>query len=82
MSKKSLTPILVILKKGKHKTQPWTYTIDKPGGGPAVTVKERYAARRSAYRGALRHLGLWAPEGFPNSGPYFVGKTPVKFVTI
>lgn len=77
MSKKTLTPILVILKKGKHKTQPWTYTIDKPGGGPAVTVKERYAARRSAYRGALRHLGLWG-----NHAPYFVGKTPVKFVTI
>lgn len=45
--------------KGKHKKQPWTYTIDAPGRGPDETVRERFANRRNALRSALRKLGAW-----------------------
>ena len=73
MSKKK-TPIVVTLKRGKHKTQPWMFYIDDAGPGPKVTVKERYAKPRNAWRGALRKLGAWkgttagdhkTPDGHP-----------------
>lgn len=54
MAKKA--PVKVLLKEGGHKTQPWTYQIDGIGPGPKTTALERYAARRSAWRGALRNL--------------------------
>lgn len=54
MTKKK--PIIVTLIKGRHKTQPWTFTMDAPGPGPKDTVQERYARKDSARRGALRKL--------------------------
>ncbi len=49
-------PVYVYLKKGRHKTQPWTFTIDEPGVGPVTTKRERYARKFTAKRGALRML--------------------------
>ena len=59
MSKKKTTPIKVTLKKGKHKTQPWTFAIDDIGPGPKVSVRERYATSKTAWKGALRKLKAW-----------------------
>jgi len=59
MSKKKTTPIKVTLKKGKHKTQPWTFAIDDIGPGPKVSVRERYATMKTAWKGALRKLKAW-----------------------
>ncbi|HRT53091.1 MAG TPA: hypothetical protein P5291_03355, partial [Flavobacteriales bacterium] len=53
------TPIKVTLKKGKHKTQPWTFAIDDIGPGPKVSVRERYATMKTAWKGALRKLKAW-----------------------
>ena len=81
MSKKK--PILVILKKTRHKTQPWTFIIDKPGKAPVSELRERYTTRRAAHRGALRNLGIWdSTPGALNAGPHFVGSTPVVFQDI
>lgn len=49
-------PVYVYLKKGRHRTQPWTFTIDEPGVGPVTTKRERYARKFTAKRGALRML--------------------------
>lgn len=57
--------VLITPKKGKHKSQPWTYTIDKPGGAPLETANERYTRRRSAVRGALRALDAQSSSGLP-----------------
>ena len=57
MAKKAT--VVVTLKKGKHKTQPWTFSIDDVGGAPNATVAERYTDSKSAKRGALRALGIW-----------------------
>jgi hypothetical protein len=51
-----LKPITVLLKEGKHKTQPWSFTIDRPGPAYDETKKERYVTMRSAKRGAARVL--------------------------
>lgn len=50
-------PIIVTITKGRHKTQPWTFSIDRPGKNPQTKNSERYSAYRSAWRGALRMLG-------------------------
>jgi len=34
--------IYIYIKKGRHKTQPWTFTIDKPGPKAKQTKQERY----------------------------------------
>lgn len=64
-----LKPILVTLTQTRHKTQPWTVEIDMPGGGPDDQLLERYTVRKSARRGALRHLKATfnplKPGGFP-----------------
>jgi hypothetical protein len=52
-----LKPIYVTLKQGRHKTQPWTFTIDRPGPQNKETKRERYATMWSAWRGARRVLG-------------------------
>jgi hypothetical protein len=52
----SLKPITVILKETRHKSQPWTFTIDRPGPQRGETKLERYASKRSAKRGAARKL--------------------------
>lgn len=81
MSKKK-APVVVTLKRTKHKTQPWLVIINKPGNAPVDDIPERYGARRTAYRAALRRLGLWSNEpGFPNTGPFTWNGHPVQFVT-
>ena len=84
-------PIYVYLKKGRHKTQPWTFIIDEPGVGPVSTKRERYARKFTAKRGALRMLGavqfgttlsgrpMWVmPEGIDLKNTV----RPVTFVTL
>jgi S-adenosylmethionine:tRNA-ribosyltransferase-isomerase (queuine synthetase) len=53
----NLKPIYVTLKEGRHKTQPWTFTIDRPGPQKGETKRERYVSMWSAKRGACRVLG-------------------------
>ena len=60
MAKKK--PIVITIKETRHKKQPWTYTIDKPGTGPMETKEERYSRIWTAKRGALRHMGDY-PDG-------------------
>lgn len=60
MAKKK--PIVITIKETRHKKQPWTYTIDKPGKGPMETKEERYSRIWTAKRGALRQLGHFTPE--------------------
>lgn len=49
-------PIEVIITKGKHKTQPYTVTIDPPGKAESTKLRQRYVSAFTARRGALRHL--------------------------
>lgn len=49
--------INVYLREGRHATQPWTFTIDRPGSQNKETKSERYARLFTAKRGALRMLG-------------------------
>ena len=82
MSKKTKAPVIVHLRKGKHKKQPWKVRIDLPGNNPVRELAERYGARRTAYRAALRNLGLWDNlPGIPNRGPWVWNGHPVQFVT-
>jgi hypothetical protein len=79
-------PVYVYLKKGRHRTQPWTFIIDEPGVGPVTTKRERYARKFTAKRGALRMLGA-VQFGTTLSGrPMWIvrGKNvrPVTFVTL
>ena len=79
-------PVYVYLKKGRHRTQPWTFIIDEPGVGPVSTKRERYARKFTAKRGALRMLGA-VQFGTTLSGrPMWIvrGKNvrPVTFVTL
>ena len=53
-----MKPIYIKLKKGRHKTQPWTFEVDRPGPKAKQTKRERYVEQWSAYRGAIRQLGL------------------------
>jgi hypothetical protein len=55
-----LTPIYVRLKKGRHKTQPWTFTIDRPGAPEGETKRQRYVTMTTAWRGARRMLRAMA----------------------
>lgn len=82
-----MKPIHIYLKKGRHKTQPWTFIIDNPGPKSKQTKQERYVKQWSAYRGAVRQLGLkW--EGTKH--PYHVAEIkrgalklrPVKMVVV
>jgi len=83
MSKKNLkTPIVVELRKGKHKGQKWSVRIDMGGNTVPETLAERYSVRRSAYRAALRSLGLWdSTPGAKNVGPWALKGRKVQFVT-
>lgn len=54
--------IVITFKKGRHKTQPWTFIIDRPGKNPMVTARERYVTYTTARRGALRMVGVY--DGF------------------
>lgn len=53
--------VTVTIKKSKHPTQPYTFTIDKPGPAEKETKKERYMSRSNARRGARRQLGAYKP---------------------
>jgi hypothetical protein len=55
----TLKPIYVHLKEGKHKTQPWTFTIDRPGAPEGETKRQRYVTMTTAWRGARRMLGAF-----------------------
>ena len=85
---KSPAPIYVYLREGRHATQPWTFTIDRPGAPSKETKSERYARLFTAKRGALRMLKalpfgttLRGTEFYAVPGPN--GKiTPVKFYVI
>jgi hypothetical protein len=57
----NLKPIIVTLKETRHNTQPWTFTIDRPGPQKGETKRERYVSMWSAKRGACRVLGAWRP---------------------
>lgn len=48
--------VTIKITEGKHTSQPWTYTIDKPGGGPLETKRVRYGRKSDCKRGALREL--------------------------
>jgi hypothetical protein len=52
-----LKPITVTLKESRHKKQPWTFTIDRPGPADDETKEERYVTMTTAKRGACRVLG-------------------------
>jgi hypothetical protein len=67
MSKQTPKAVHVYLKKGKHKSQPWTFLIDLPGGAPMETKRTRYARKDSAQRGALRMLGAVTSGGTPGT---------------
>lgn len=54
--------IVITIIETRHKTRPWTYTINKPGTGPMETKQERYSRIWTAKRGALRQLGDTSPE--------------------
>ena len=53
---KAPQPIVVTLKEGRHATQPWTFTINRPGPQAKETKSERYVSLFSAKRGAKRML--------------------------
>jgi hypothetical protein len=60
---KPTAQVLITVKRTKRKTQPYTFTINKPGGAPVETAAEYYSTKRSAIRGALRKLDAWDPSG-------------------
>jgi hypothetical protein len=67
-------PINILLTKGRHKTQPWTFTIDKPGSQSGETKRERYTTKKTAKRGALRALGVWTGSILTHPAPMALGK--------
>lgn len=80
----NIKPIYVTLKETRHKSQPWTFTIDRPGPQKGETKQERYVTMWSAKRGACRVLGAfklfasddWAVEEKKDR------LRPVKFIVI
>jgi hypothetical protein len=77
----NLKPIYVTLKEGRHKTQPWMFTIDRPGPQKGETKRERYVSMWSAKRGALRVLQVEEKGVTPCSSYTIKGKVrPVKFI--
>jgi hypothetical protein len=75
-----LKPIYVHLKQGKHKTQPWTFTIDRPGPQNKETKAERYATMWSAWRGACRVLGLQPEVVSAMQGAYVIEKLKGRYI--
>lgn len=59
----SKAQVVITITKGRHKSQPYSFTIDKPGSGPVETARERYSTRFAAVRGAMRKLGIYSPHG-------------------
>jgi hypothetical protein len=56
---KAPAPIVVTIKEGRHATQPWTFTVNRPGPQAKETKSERYARLYTAKRGAKRMLGTY-----------------------
>lgn len=76
--------ITVTLTKTKHHSQPWTVLITKPRKEP-VRLKQRYACRRNALRGAMRSLNAvdtfgWKHPNYPERLIYFSGLFRIKVV--
>jgi hypothetical protein len=63
------TEVRIIVKRGRHKTQPYSFVIDNPGKGPEESVQERYTERTKCIRGALRKIGAWKGTV---KGPHYV----------
>lgn len=61
-------PVVVTITKSRHKTQPFSVTIDKPGSSEPYTMKERYTRRSTARLGALRNLSAMTQLGTPING--------------
>lgn len=80
-------PITILVKRGKHRTQPFTIRVDEPGNAPLLTIAERYADRDGARRGALRKLARMGKldkqpvnrDGSPKYGYCWNGR-PVQFI--
>ena len=54
--KKAAAPYVIHIWKTKHKSQPYTVTIDPPGRAEPYKMKQRYSEPKAARRGALRAL--------------------------
>ena len=74
-----MKPIYITLTKTRHKSQPWVFTIDRPGPQRKETKRERYATMWSAKRGALRSLRYAMPGA---SGLWFYAETNGKLRVI
>jgi hypothetical protein len=82
---KQPAPIVVTIKEGRHATQPWTFTVNRPGPQAKETKSERYARLFTAKRGALRMLGAWVSMVKEPGAAYAIHKdkpTPVTFYII
>ena len=80
---KQPAPIVVTIKEGRHATQPWTFTVNRPGPQNKETKSERYARLFTAKRGALRMVKGYRMDytgGFEavNNGKF----VPVRFYII
>lgn len=74
--------IVVTLSKSRHKSQPWAFLVDMPGGAPEQTNNERYSSRRSAWKGALRFCNACKYAAHTGHFAWLKGQaTPIKFVT-
>ena len=67
---KQPAPIVVTIKEGRHATQPWTFTVNRPGPQNKETKSERYARLYTAKRGALRMVNA-SPFGTTLGGSKF-----------
>lgn len=73
MSKKQVT-VTIKRTKRKEADQPYTVTIHPGGKAEPYTMKQRYADKRGARRGALRSLDARTyPHGFSGRPWYFGG---------
>lgn len=84
MSKKTIkAPVRVKIVHTEHSNDPLEVRILMPGKRIWRDLQERYGARRSAVRAALRDLGLWNnTPGIPNKGPWSINGHPVLFEDI
>lgn len=57
MAKKK--PVIVNITETSHKTQPWKYSIDRPGKGARETKEERYSNAYGARRASIAHLDAY-----------------------
>ena len=68
MAKKK--PVIVNLTETDHPSQPWKYSIDRPGKGGLETKEERYSNAYGARRAAVKHLGAYAQRQYLPTGKY------------